>query len=117
MSLCLIGGFIQVYTNGFLCPACIDGTDSFEYPSIVPYYGDMDTRPEDGGFIWYRLTNNSDMIQRAVDDIRKAYPSISSVDYLFIATWDHVGYFERKTDKVSADHVPKYSYGLLNSFS
>ena len=67
----------------------------------MPYYADVDTRPEDGGHVWYRLTNSSEMIQRAVTDISKAYPSLSSIIDLVIATWDHVGYYKMKTDKVS----------------
>ena len=74
----------------------MDGIELYGLPSIMPYYADVDTRPEDGGYVWYRLTNSSEMIQRAVTDISKAYPSLTS-----IATWDHVGYYKMKTDKVS----------------
>ena len=67
---------------------------------IMVYFVDADTRPDDGGYVWYHLTTDHDLLQHALNDIRKAYPSVSNLDYLFIATWDHVGYFKMKTDKV-----------------
>ena len=46
------------------------------------------TRP--GGVVWYRQTTNATLHQKALADIQRAYPAVSSIDYLFIATWDHV---------------------------
>ena len=73
----------------------------FENVSLVaPYWADVDTRPEEGGFVWHRLTTSPDLLQRALRDIQRAYPTISDLDYLLIATWDHIGYFNRTTNKV-----------------
>ena len=45
-----------------------------------------------GGVVWYRQTTDDILRQKALADIQRAYPAVSSIDYLFIATWDHVGY-------------------------
>lgn len=74
----------------------------FEIPLIAVLWADVDTTLDDGGFVWYRITTSQNLLQRAVKDIQGAYPSLSDkIDYLFIATWDHVGYFLHQTDKVN----------------
>ena len=65
------------------------------------FWADVDTRPEEGGFVWYRITTSPDLLQRALRDIQRAFPTVSDLDYLFIATWDHVGYYPEQTDKVN----------------
>ena len=73
----------------------------FEVPLIIVYWADVDTSPDDGGYAWYRITTSQNLLQRAVKDIQRAYPFVSDeIDYLLIATWDHVGYWPRQTDKV-----------------
>ena len=73
-------------------------------PILAVYWADSDTRPEDGGTIWYGFRINSIdalLIQKqALRDIQRAYPSVSSIDFLLIATWDHLGYYSNHTDKV-----------------
>ena len=66
---------------------------------IAPYFSDVDTRGT--GKIWYRSTFDPRLLERAKNDI----PSVLSgpnfnLTWLFIATWDHVGYYDKKTDKV-----------------
>lgn len=62
----------------------------------------MDTRPEDGGIVWYRETANSMLLTRFQNEIQSAFPDQQGFVplSLFIATWDHVGYFPRGTDRV-----------------
>ena len=74
----------------------------FGTPLIAVLWADVDTRPRNGGYVWYRTTNSLDLLQRARQDIRRAYgfANESEIDYLLIATWDHVGYYSRLTDKV-----------------
>ena len=69
---------------------------------IAPYWADVDTRRS--GTVWYRETNDSVLRARAAGDIRAAFSSQSTFlpMQLFIATWESVGYFDRKTDLVSA---------------
>ena len=45
-------------------------------------------------------TNNAVLFQRALEDVQRAYPAVSNIDHLFIATWDSVGYYNIKKDKV-----------------
>ena len=68
---------------------------------VAMFWADIDTRPEDGGLVWYRITTSPDLLQKALSDIQKTYPTVSDLDYLFIATWDHVGYFSQMTNKVN----------------
>ena len=65
---------------------------------IAPFWADVDTTGT--GSISYRETTNADLLQRANSDIRKAFPTILfSSHYLFIATWDHVGFYNSQTAK------------------
>ena len=66
------------------------------------FWGDVDTTPFDGGFVWYRTTTDSAQTLKALIDIQRGYPSVSDIDYLLIATWDHVGYYQDGTDRVRA---------------
>ena len=68
---------------------------------IAPYWADVDTTGT--GVVWYRQTGDSALLNRARDDIRAAFTALDffTPSYLFIATWDHVGYFDSHTDKVS----------------
>jgi len=66
---------------------------------IAPYWADVDTRGT--GEISYRQTTNEDLLQRADNDIKTAFPTITfSSAYLFIVTWDHVGFFNSQVNKV-----------------
>ena len=71
---------------------------------IAPYWGDVDTRSENGGTVWYRESNAQEDIARARDDIRAAYGEARDSNFaprsVFIATWDHVGYYNEEDDKV-----------------
>ena len=75
----------------------------FEIPLITVLWADVDTSPPNGGCVWYRITNSSDLLQRARQDIQRAYAFANQIeiDYLLIATWDHVGYFPLQNDKVN----------------
>ena len=78
----------------------VDEQNATYVPVVVPFCSDVDTRPEDGGFVWYRNSTTPTLLQRALSDIRRAYPFVSHIDFLFIATWDQVGYYDRNTKKV-----------------
>ena len=68
---------------------------------IAPYWADVDTRGV--GSVWYRETADVELLTRARDEIQVDF-SINSDSfiptYLFIATWDHVGYYNSHSDKV-----------------
>lgn len=69
---------------------------------IAPYWADADTRT--GGYISYRETNETELLDRARMEIQSAFSNAnqqtSNITHLFIATWDAVGYFELNRDKV-----------------
>ena len=66
---------------------------------IAPFWADVDTRGT--GQISYRSTTDASLRQKASNLINRAFFTTAfSASYLFIATWDHVGYFALKTDKV-----------------
>ena len=72
---------------------------------LSPYWGDVDTRPSNGGFVYYRQSTDSILLTKAMNQVRTLFPAFSSFTptFLFIATWDHVGYYNRHTDKVSVN--------------
>ena len=67
---------------------------------IAPYWADVDTTGI--GTIYYRQTNDSTLLTRAINEIRAAFPRSQDVviTNLLIVTWDGVGYYNSHTDKV-----------------
>ena len=80
---------------------------------IAPFWADSDTQPEDGGFIWYRESNDSIVLSSVTEKIRSSYLGVDSFNphFLFIATWDHIGYYSGHTDRV---RVIKHYNGHLS---
>jgi len=84
---------------------------------IAPYWADVDTRlpvidtiiipngrsPEETGRVWYREEFQSEMFERVAQDVRRAFVDQANFypTWLFIATWEAVGYFNRHIDRVS----------------
>ena len=58
-------------------------------PVVAPYQADVDTSGT--GSVWYRSTRDPTLLAKAADDIQSLYGTFSPL-WLFIATWDHVGY-------------------------
>lgn len=79
-------------------------------PIIAPLWADIDIRPADGGNIWYRHTDDAELLRRAQVEIRDALLNRATFTptSLFIATWDHVGYFSRRTDLVCKIRYAKF---------
>ena len=71
---------------------------------VAPFYGDVDTRETEAGTLWYtnKTCNDSILLERARKDITGTWPEYREFnpEYLIVATWENVGYFENKTDKV-----------------
>ena len=73
---------------------------AFPIPNILliaPYQANVDTRGN--GSVWYRSTRDPTHLAKAARDVQSLYGTISP-QWLFIATWDHVGYYSTNTDKV-----------------
>ena len=81
------------------------------------FWSDVDTRELDGGVVWYRQTTDDILRQKALADIQRAYPAVSSIDYLFIATWDHVHSIVYIPDEVAnASAMPSIHFHSSSSF-
>ena len=69
------------------------------YPVVAIYQADVYTVYI--GSVWYRITQNATLLAKAANDIRALTRTNVSLQWLFIATWDHVGYCcSSGTDKV-----------------
>jgi len=71
---------------------------------IAPFWADVDTRnTPGGGSIWYRDTADPSVLSRARSEISRAFVDHQDFNpvYAIIATWDHVGYYNRQIDKAS----------------
>ena len=67
---------------------------------IAPYWADVDTTGT--GNVWYRETTDLDLLDQVQQEIRRVFSDqqqFVSIN-IFIATWDHVGYYLSHTDKV-----------------
>ena len=67
---------------------------------IAPFWADVDARAT--GTVWHREANDPQLLARARNEIQATffYESSFVPTQLFIATWDHVGYFNSHTDRV-----------------
>ena len=74
----------------------LGGTDKI----IAPYWADVDARGT--GNIYYRQTTDPSLLARATTEIRAIFSTSTNVSItnLLIATWDRVGYYNQRTDKV-----------------
>ncbi|CAD7013539.1 unnamed protein product [Ceratitis capitata] len=85
-------------------PEYINQPFPLEYPSIAPFYANVDTT------LAYNITSISvfessdeQQLQRATDLVKYAYPDKSDfvADKLIVATWKNVGHFSAKNDKLN----------------
>ena len=81
----------------------------------------IDTRgPGRTGNVWLREEIGEELLEKAGKEVREAYIQHSDFrpTWLFITTWDSVGYYNRRTDKVTpSDKVTSPSNGIPPVFS
>jgi len=80
----------------------------FTSPLIAPYWADVDTREEGAGTVWYRESFNESDLERAQTDIRNTFPEMAynfRARLLFVATWDHVGFYSLHVNKVTCQYT------------
>ena len=86
--------------------------DDTEFPRnphklIAQFWSDVDTRGmtdgEGVGTVWYKETTDQALLDKATDYIQQGFVMQQEFrpTHLFIATWDGVGYYERRIDKVN----------------
>ncbi len=113
---------VQLNNNGILSfsrPVSGYSPETFPLSSnlkvVAPYWADVDTSGT--GTVWYRQTTDKQILERAQYDVTKdptLFPALNLGDFspslVFIATWDHVGYYSRRTDKVSEIREVVYTF-------
>ena len=70
-------------------------------PLIAVFWSNVDTSADNAENVSFRETNNTVLLQQALKDIQRAYPTVSNIDHLFIATWYQV-LSASDTDKVQS---------------
>ena len=116
---------VRVYSITYLIQVNKKGVISFENLQIVstpsplhfsflqmiaPFWADVDTRGT--GNVFYRQTTDPNLLARATDEIKSAFPTSSNttIRNLLIVTWDTVGYYSQHTDKVCKMYLYIYTY-------
>ncbi len=83
-------------------PSFINVQFPVDYPLLAALYSDVDCRM--AGHVWYRKSSSSADLNLAADWIEEAgFERSFSPDEVFVATWDGVGYFEERSDKVGIE--------------
>lgn len=76
------------------------------YTFIAPFYSDV--YPRDSGPVKYsdQVIKDNDALKNASQQIQEAFPEHKDFfpEYLIVATWDRVGYYDQKFDMVSKQH-------------
>ena len=69
---------------------------------VTPYWADTDIRGT--GEVLYRQTTNEILLAEVASDLQTAFPEYPNVTItnLLIVTWNAVGYYNMRTDKVSS---------------
>ena len=71
-----------------------------DYPIIAVLYSDVDCRAS--GIVWYRVDKNPELLRKAQKQVQESFMNSNfAPKELFIATWDQVGYFEERSNKVN----------------
>ena len=104
---------MQINTNGILVLLneklpCRDTLSYFKNDSfpieghvfIAPFYGNIETQSNET--VWYSrsVINDSDLLKEVKDHVQLTKNYDFSPKYLLIATWDGVGYYDKRNDKV-----------------
>ncbi|CAH1396121.1 unnamed protein product [Nezara viridula] len=97
---------IYVNDNGLLSfqtdiPKFFNEPFPLEYPVIAPFYSNVDNRG--AGTIYFRETREQEVLNIIAKKIADLYPTQYGFRPLaaFIVTWNRVGYYNSKSDKVN----------------
>ena len=72
-------------------------------PFFSAYWADVDTRPDNGGHVYYRISTEQALLNRASNEISSLFAQRRrrfTARWLFIVTWEMVGYYNQNTDRV-----------------
>ena len=120
MSALIRECFSQINQNGLISfgtplPQFINIQFPLDYPNIAPFYSDVDTRIQ--GSIYYRESQQPELIGAVIQILEENFNSADGFKptSLLIVTWDSVGYYDRKSDKVMAGQQATCRASLLNA--
>ena len=67
----------------------------------------------------YRSTSDSDLLRRVQNDLKLVFPGARRFQptEAFIATWNEVGYYEEKSNKVKPNYCKKVFVFLIHLFA
>ena len=99
-----------MYTNGFITldefysyptyiPRALKETG---VPMVAPYFADADTRGRRCGMIYFRGTDDETLLYLAKDYVKDGLDVDFMPNYLFIATWDKIGFYNHHDNLVNA---------------
>ncbi|XP_069509272.1 alpha-tectorin-like isoform X2 [Ambystoma mexicanum] len=97
---------LYVGTNGlisFVMPVYVYRPAPLPQPGgtsvVAVFWADVDIRV--AGEIYYRQSNNSDLLKNATSDVNTYFPGLSfTASWVFVATWDRVAYFSSPSPPV-----------------
>ncbi len=99
-------GSIFVNENGLLSflteiPSFFNVQFPLDYPLMAALYADADCRGS--GDVWYRNASDSRVVRKVREMVSAGFPDKRGFipREVFIATWDNVGYYEERSDRVS----------------
>jgi autotransporter-associated beta strand protein len=83
-------------------------------PLVAPFWGDVDTSHPSSGKVWYRIEQDGPTLAEIGSSVENSYPGIQGFTPTFaqIATWDRVGYYKQKADKLNTFQVVVASNGI-----
>ncbi|XP_077490332.1 nidogen-like isoform X1 [Amblyomma americanum] len=86
-------------------PSFFSAPFPLRYPIIAPLYSDVDTR--EAGRVFYRETQEPSLLARFEQLVASNFAAGSAfrARSLFVATWDAVGHYERRSDKLNTFQV------------
>lgn len=109
---------MQVNTNGILTfvteyPDYINQPIPLEYPTIAVFYSNIDTTDADETtLVLFFKSQNPEKLAKASDLVRRSFTG--SEDFqatvIYVATWENVGYYSAKNDKVNTFQVSTLLY-------
>ncbi|XP_037942070.1 nidogen-like [Teleopsis dalmanni] len=110
---CHLVVLLKINTNGILTlnvefSDFINQPFPLEYPSIAPFYSNVDTTDANwSSNISIFESVDGDQLQKATDLVHYAFNDHEAfhADRLIVGTWQNVGYFDRKTDKLNTFQV------------
>ena len=87
-------------------PLNSSNTAGIDWSAVVaPYWYDVDTSGNRSGMIYYKnVTRDTDPdVIGEIDSLAKPHVCGFATTWALIVTWDHVGYYNSNSDKVSSD--------------